>query len=77
MAGGFVLGAFRSGGLVAFASMPRRLLGRNRRHAELMRLHVSRSLRRSGRGRRRFLACAEKARTWDAESLFISAHSAE
>lgn len=75
--GGFVLGAFRSGELVAFASMPRRLLGRSRRYAELMQLHVSRSLRHSGLGRRLFLACADKARAWGAESLYISAHSAE
>lgn len=75
--GGSVFGVFQAGGLVAFATLMRPPFGSRKQYVQLMQLHVSTALRRSGLGRRLFLACARRARAWGAERIYLSAHSAE
>lgn len=75
--GGAVYGAFHGGKMIAFAALLHDFFGTNKQYLQLMQLHVSNEYREFGIGKRLFYICADKAREWGAEKLYISSHSAE
>lgn len=75
--GGVVICALAEGHMIAFASLLRGLLGSQQQYADLMQLHVSCDYRKHGLGKMLFSRCAEQAKSWGAQKLYISAHSAE
>ena len=73
--GGTVLGAFRDGALVGFASVENTLFGARGDYLELSYFHVTYELRGRGIGRRLFALACQSARQKGAAKLYISAHS--
>lgn len=74
--GGFVSGAFVDGRLKGFVSVESGFFGGENHYLDLSSLHVSEDMRRSGIGKKLFLAAGEWAKKQGAEKLYISAHSA-
>lgn len=75
--GGTVLGAFRDGALVGFASVENEPFGTACRYLQLSFFYVSYECRRRGIGRLLFERAARTARGKGADALYLSAHSSE
>lgn len=75
--GGLALGAFRSGKLVGFCTVDRRMFGDTARMVLLDQLFITRECRGQGIGRHLFQAAALVAKGWGADRLYICAGSAE
>lgn len=75
--GGIVLGAFREGRLVGFASLENGLFGGEQGYIQLAELYISRESRGHGIGRLLFRLAAAHARRLGAKKLYLSAHSSE
>lgn len=73
---GCVLAAYDGKTLSGLAVLARELIGSRKQYADLLELQVSAPYRRQGIGCALFARCAETARSWGAERLYISAHSA-
>ncbi|MCY7487743.1 GNAT family N-acetyltransferase [Paenibacillus alvei] len=73
-----LLGVFEdTGSLVGFGTIDREIFGSAYKYVLLDSLFISLEHRNKGIGKRLFLACAEKAREWGAEKIYICAGSAE
>jgi ribosomal protein S18 acetylase RimI-like enzyme len=71
---GIVIGAFRDEKMVGFACVEGQLFGSESQYLELSYLHVSRTFRHQGIGKRLFAASCEKARQRGALKLYLGAH---
>ena len=74
--GGAVCCIFEGEKIAAFFAMTRPPFGSRGQYADLQSLHVGRSWRRRGLGRRLLGIAAWQAAVWGREKLYISAHSA-
>lgn len=75
--GGAVFGAFHESKLIAFATLLHDFFGSRKQYLQLIQLHTSYEYRHFGLGKQLFKLCADKAKSWGAEKLYISTHSAE
>jgi predicted N-acetyltransferase YhbS len=71
--GGTFYGAYEQGRLVGIAVLESRFIGRGRDQLQLKFLHVDRSCRRMGIGRRLFDLATSRARDLGARRLYVSA----
>jgi len=75
---GVAFGAFEtSGRMVAFATLDHDFFGEKAKHLLLDSMFVSRECRGKGIGKRLFRMCAEQAKEWGADKLYMCAGSAE
>lgn len=78
MEDGYAVGVSENtGSLVGFGTIDREIFGSAYKYVLLDSLFISLEHRNKGIGKRLFLACAEKAREWGAEKIYICAGSAE
>lgn len=76
--GGKAFGAYgKDGSLLGFATVNREIFGECFSYVLLDQMFISRSERGKGIGKSLFNLCAEEARTWRADKLYICAGSAE
>jgi len=75
--GGAVFGAFEGERLIAYCSVNKPLFGVRFKYALLDQLFISKEYRRCGIGKALMQMCADEARSWKAEKLYICAASAE
>lgn len=73
---GFIYGAFCSGKLKGFVSVPSEKIGENKEYMDLTNIHVSEDVRRRGIGKKLFEEATFWAQKQGAEKIYISAHSA-
>ena len=76
-AGGFALGAFHNGALIAFASVNNEIFGEKYKYVLLDQLFVSRGHRGKGIGKRLFFLSADEAKPLGAKKFYICAGSSE
>lgn len=74
---GAVWGAFSGNRLIGFATLNRAVFGTIYQYVLLDQLFISRTYRNKGIGKSLFLLCAETARQWRAEKIYLCAGSAE
>jgi GNAT superfamily N-acetyltransferase len=74
---GTFFGAFEGANLVGAAVLESKFIGRARDQLQLVFLHVSQSYRKTGLGRRLFVAAVERARQIGAKRLYVSATPSE
>jgi predicted acetyltransferase len=76
--GGFAVGAFDSNDkLIGFATLNREFFGEKFNHVLLDQLFISLEYRNKGIGRSLFMLCADMAKEWNADKIYICAGSAE
>ncbi|MCR3921035.1 MAG: GNAT family N-acetyltransferase [Firmicutes bacterium] len=76
--GGSAIGAFDEfNKLIGFATLKRDFFGSNYRYVLLDQLFVTKEQRSKGIGRKLFMLCADTARGWGADRIYICAGSAE
>lgn len=75
--GGCVFAAWHENHVIGFASLPYGFFGSRNQYVKLAEMYTSFEFRGLGIGKQLFALCAERARQWGAEKLYISAHSAE
>lgn len=75
--GGSVIGAFKDGYFMGFASVENEFFGNSNEYLELSYIHISYEYRGCGIGKRLFEACCEEAKKKGAKKLYISSHPAE
>jgi GNAT superfamily N-acetyltransferase len=78
LTGGSAWGAFDSNGkLVGFATINYQLFGDRYKHVLLDQLFITLEVRGKGIGKKLFMLCADEARKWKADKIYICAGSAE
>lgn len=75
--GGCAFGCFDENRLIGYCTIDKKLIGKREKYALLDQLFVSSGQRCKGIGKRLFLMCAEQAKEYGANKIFICAGSAE
>lgn len=75
--GGKVFGAFDEGSFAGTAAVDTVFFGKSARYLELCFMHVSAPYRNQGIGKKLIQLCAEQARAWGAEKLYVSGAPSE
>lgn len=78
LSGGSAIGVFDSNNkLLGFATINRDFFGRKYKYVMLDQLFITLEYRNKGIGKRLFMLCADVARQWNADKIYICAGSAE